>query len=92
MRPISSAQISVYKNFVAVAFCDNGLMIDIIVNDKSQQIAQDSKISDLITMLSLQQRRIAVEINEEIIPRSQYQQHVLNTGDRIEIIHAIGGG
>ena len=35
---------------------------------------------------------MAVEVNEEVIPRSEYADHVLGDGDRLEIVHAVGGG
>ena len=46
----------------------------------------------VIEMLSLGGRRIAVEVNGEIVPRSRYGEHELKPGDRIEIVHAVGGG
>lgn len=49
-------------------------------------------IEGLLKALELSGRRVAVEINEEIVPRSQYGDRQLADGDRIEIVHAIGGG
>lgn len=49
-------------------------------------------VTALVTQLELQQRRIAVEVNREIIPRSAHDQHELQAGDQVEIVHAIGGG
>lgn len=46
----------------------------------------------LIERLSLKGRRVAVEVNEEVIPKSLHPGHRLNDGDRVEIVHAIGGG
>ncbi|HEX9584705.1 MAG TPA: sulfur carrier protein ThiS [Gammaproteobacteria bacterium] len=46
----------------------------------------------LIERLSLKGRRVAVEVNEEVIPKSLHPAHRLNDGDRVEIVHAIGGG
>ncbi|MZR62853.1 sulfur carrier protein ThiS [Alcanivorax sp. DP30] len=49
-------------------------------------------IADLVTQLELNGRRLAVEVNREIIPKSQHGDHTLNDGDVVEIVHAIGGG
>lgn len=49
-------------------------------------------IADLIVALELGEQRIAVEVNGLIVPRSQHAGHALTTGDRVEIIHAVGGG
>ena len=43
-------------------------------------------------MLALGGRRIAFEVNGEIVPRSRYSDHELRPGDRVEIVHAVGGG
>jgi sulfur carrier protein len=42
--------------------------------------------------MALTAKRLAVEVNQEIVPRSTYAAHRLRTGDRVEIVHAIGGG
>jgi len=42
--------------------------------------------------MGLSGRRLAMEVNREIVPRSEYAEHVLHDGDQVEIVHAIGGG
>lgn len=64
----------------------------IFVNGEVQEIANDATVSDLVALLDLAGRRIAVEVNEDIIPKSLHAQTRLREGDRIEIVHAIGGG
>ncbi|CAM3809174.1 sulfur carrier protein ThiS [Vreelandella rituensis] len=56
--------------------------------------ALDSAVTaaDLVETLGLTGRRIAVEINEQIVPRSQLAETPLSDGDQVEIVHAIGGG
>jgi sulfur carrier protein len=49
-------------------------------------------VADLIDQLSLTGKRLAVEVNEDIVPRSQHAERRLNDGDRVEVVHAIGGG
>lgn len=51
-----------------------------------------STISDLVQQLQLTGRRLAVEVNREIIPKSQHGDFTLGEGDVVEIVHAIGGG
>ena len=46
----------------------------------------------VLELLALGGRRIAVEVNGEIVPRSRYVEHELKPGDRVEIVHAVGGG
>ncbi len=66
--------------------------MEIILNGESRQIAEQATISDLIAELQLLGRRLAVEVNLEIVPRSTHTEHILQAGDRVEIVHAIGGG
>ena len=49
-------------------------------------------IADLISQLQLTGRRLAVEVNQEIIPKSEHPTFALQQGDKVEIVHAIGGG
>lgn len=49
-------------------------------------------VAQLIESLGLAGRRIAVEVNEEIVPRSEHAAIRLAEGDRVEVVHAIGGG
>tara|TARA_B100000676_G_C18075973_1_gene847662 strand:- start:1724 stop:1921 length:198 start_codon:yes stop_codon:yes gene_type:complete len=49
-------------------------------------------IADLVTQLNLAGRRLAVEVNRDIVPKSQHGDFTLKDGDVVEIVHAIGGG
>ncbi len=49
-------------------------------------------ISDLLAQLAIHGRRLAVEVNRDIIPKSEHADFVLSDGDIVEIVHAIGGG
>lgn len=61
-------------------------------NGELADIAAQSTLADLIAAHELTGKRIAVERNGEIVPRSQHALCVLATGDIIEVVHAIGGG
>lgn len=62
------------------------------VNGQSQQLADEANLVDLISALQLGGRRLAIELNGEIVPRSQHAQTTLSDGDQIEIVQAVGGG
>jgi len=66
--------------------------MQIIVNGEEQQVAQGLTAAQLVEQMGLTGRRIAMEVNLEILPRSEYDRHALSDGDRIEIVHAVGGG
>jgi len=67
-------------------------MISIKVNGEPREITGNSSITDLLAEMALADRRVAVECNQEIVPRSQHATTILSQGDHIEIVHAIGGG
>lgn len=64
----------------------------VTINGETRQLATESTLQSLLEALEMTQGRVAVEINQEIIPRSQHSEHLLHDGDKIEIIHAVGGG
>lgn len=66
--------------------------MQIQVNGQATRVADGATLADLVAQLDLAQRRIAVELNREIIPHGQYQARPLQPGDSVEIVHAIGGG
>ncbi|SFP02762.1 sulfur carrier protein ThiS [Pseudomonas borbori] len=62
------------------------------LNGESFELADGASVADLIGRLDLTERRVAVELNLDIVPRSQHAATVLRDGDRVEVVHAIGGG
>ena len=66
--------------------------MDIVLNGDRYKLEEGVTVSALVEHLALKGRRLAVEVNEEVIPRSQHSGHLLTQGDRVEIVHAIGGG
>jgi sulfur carrier protein len=66
--------------------------MQILVNGNHTELEADAPVSALIEGLGLAGQRIAVEVNAELVPRSRFEVHALREGDRVEIIHAVGGG
>lgn len=66
--------------------------MNITVNGEVQQVSAGCTLQQLLDQLGFAGKRVAVEVNEEIIPRSQLDRAVLAEADRLEIVHAIGGG
>lgn len=67
-------------------------MIEITLNGAPQRVDDGATIAALLERLGLGEKRVAVERNGEIVPKSQHAACTLAAGDRIEIVHAIGGG
>jgi sulfur carrier protein len=64
----------------------------IIVNGEPREVAATLTVDGLVRELQLHGRRIAVERNGEIVPRSRHPDLALADGDRLEIVVAVGGG
>ncbi len=64
----------------------------ITLNGEARSIDDSIKLQALIDQLGYSGKRLAVEINKEIIPKSQHADYIIKDGDNIEIVHAIGGG
>ena len=67
-------------------------MITIVLNGSDRQVDSNISVSQLLEELGLTEKRLAVEINQQIIPRSNFTDHILNEKDNVEIVQAIGGG
>ncbi|MDO4232804.1 MAG: sulfur carrier protein ThiS [Lautropia sp.] len=66
--------------------------MDFILNGEARQIAAGATLADLVNELGYAGKRIAIERNGEIAPKSQYANTPLMAGDRLEIVVAVGGG
>ena len=66
--------------------------MEILVNSEKIYLPQDSCVEDLINHLGFQNQRIAIEINESIIPKSSHSSFLLKHQDEVEMIKAVGGG
>lgn len=67
-------------------------MITVSINGESRQFSESLRVTDLVERLGLAGKRIAVERNGEIVPRSEFPAHSVADGDRLEIVVAVGGG
>ena len=67
-------------------------MIEVNVNGAAQRLEPGTDVADLLARLQLAGKRVAVERNGEIVPRSRFAQTALADGDRLEIVVAVGGG
>jgi sulfur carrier protein len=62
------------------------------INGEHREVPTGLSLAELVTLLGLAERRLAVEVNQDLVPRGRFGEHHLNAGDCIEIVQAIGGG
>ena len=65
--------------------------MNITINGEAASIDQLS-VQDYLISLAIDPRRVAVELNRDILPKAQYQVTLLQEGDTLEIVHFVGGG
>lgn len=66
--------------------------MQILVNGQSRQEVSPLSLAALLESLSLESRRVAVELNRQIVPRANYASTHLAEGDQLEIVTLVGGG
>ena len=62
------------------------------VNGEERVLPDGTTVAALLTALEVGGKRIAVEVNRSVVPKTEYPGHVLRDGDQIEIVHFVGGG
>jgi sulfur carrier protein len=70
----------------------SGARIGIVLNGEQRAFAAPLSVAGLLDAAGFGGRRVAVEINREIVPKSQHAIRMLADADRVEIVHALGGG
>ncbi len=66
--------------------------MNIYLNGEAREVPDNCSAAELVEQLGLGGKRIAMELNREIVPRSSYGDTPLKADDKVEIVHAIGGG
>jgi len=66
--------------------------MQLLINGQSTEMPAELTARQLVERLELAGKRIALEVNGEVVPRSGYDSRQLRQGDKVEIVHAIGGG
>lgn len=66
--------------------------MDILLNGETRTLAAPVNLIELLREEGLGERRVAIEVNGEIVPRGRHAETTLAEGDKVEIVHALGGG
>lgn len=66
--------------------------MQIHVNGEPREVAGNTSLAELVSILNLPDERIAVELNHVVVRRSDWPDTLLQEGDRLEIVHFVGGG
>jgi len=66
--------------------------VEIIVNGERREVAESTTITQLLQRLGLAGKYVAVEVDQEVVPRARHAEHRLKAGDTLEIVTLVGGG
>lgn len=66
--------------------------MNVLLNDEPRELGNGATIADLLAVLKLDARYLAVELNRRVIPRAEHGRVVLSDGDQVEIVTLVGGG
>jgi sulfur carrier protein len=66
--------------------------VTITLNGQSHQVRPEITIGEVLAGMKVEPRHVAVEVNQEIVPRSRHAEHRLRQGDRVEVVTLVGGG
>ena len=66
--------------------------MEILLNGQTLHLQAPVSLANLLEQQGYALRRVAVEVNRSIVPKSQHGLHMLREGDKVEIVHALGGG
>jgi sulfur carrier protein len=67
-------------------------VVSIHVNGEERPVPADCTVAGLLEVLELGDRRVAIALNRDVVPRSNYAERTIALGDRVEILEAVGGG
>jgi thiamine biosynthesis protein ThiS len=69
-----------------------GIELNIIINGDEKEMTDAIAVSDLVIALGLKPERLAIEVNRKIVRRVDWPSTTLSEGDKVEIVHFVGGG
>ena len=70
----------------------SGAAMKVTVNGQERELAAPVTVAALLATLGMADKRVAVEVNQEIVPRSRHAEYKVKDNDRVEVVVAIGGG
>jgi sulfur carrier protein len=72
--------------------CTESEEMNLVVNGERLEVGNDASVTKLIESLKLSAKRVAVELNGSVVRKAEWPEVVLQDGDKVEIVHFVGGG
>ena len=64
----------------------------IYLNGEEKDVPEDLRLTGLVELFDLPDKRIAIELNRDVVRRTEWDQRAVSAGDRVEVVHFVGGG
>ncbi|MBK1692505.1 thiamine biosynthesis protein ThiS [Ectothiorhodospira mobilis] len=90
--PWAMTRAMIYHSILIPFMAEKTPMMELTVNGETHRVPEETTAQMLLERLELAGRRLAMEVNGELVPRSTFPEHRFAPGDRVEIVQAIGGG
>jgi sulfur carrier protein len=68
------------------------LVVQIVFNGQTREVSPGTTVAALLAELGLSPRQVAVEVNQELVPRARHDRHQLAQDDQLEVVTLVGGG
>jgi len=66
--------------------------VELTINGDKREVKESQNLADLIKELDIQAPNFAIALNQQVVPRSKYDSTAIKDNDKVEIVHAVGGG
>ncbi len=67
-------------------------MITITLNGEARELDRETVLDELIDIFAMPKKRVAVELNQDVVRRNDWQNTLVKDGDKLEVVHLVGGG
>jgi thiamine biosynthesis protein ThiS len=73
-------------------FFSGEIIVELTINGDKREVKESQNLADLVKELDIQAPNFAIALNQQVVPRSKYDSTAIKDNDKIEIVHAVGGG
>jgi thiamine biosynthesis protein ThiS len=73
-------------------FFSGVFFVELTINGDKREVKASQNLADLIKELDIQAPNFAIALNQQVVPRSKYDSTAIKDNDKVEIVHAVGGG
>jgi len=73
-------------------FFSGEIVVELTINGDKREVNESQNLADLVKELDIQAPNFAIALNQQVVPRSKYDSTAIKDNDKVEIVHAVGGG